>query len=92
MADLFGANIPDVNEINPALQELPNLPAPLSAEFLEYRRCVQAHIDACDVLEPDFGTPELEAWDAATKAAGEARHQAARVIREYRYLVSWPHR
>lgn len=62
------------------VQPLPVMPAPFSAEFLEYRRCVQAHIEACDVEEPDFGTPELDAWDAATSAACEARHKARLVI------------
>jgi hypothetical protein len=65
-----------------AAQALPNLPTPFSPEFIEYRRCLQLHIDACDVPEPDFGTPELEVWDAATTAACEARHQASRVIRD----------
>jgi hypothetical protein len=40
----------------------------------------QAHLDACDVPEPDFGTPENEAWDAATGEACEARHAAAMIV------------
>ena len=63
-------------------QALPDLPTPFSTAFLEYRRCVQLHIDACAVHEPDFGTPELDVWDAATTAAGNARHQASHVIRD----------
>lgn len=80
MADLFtGA---DVSELNAAAQALPNLPTPFSAEFVEYRRCLQLHIDACDAPEPDFGTPELDAWDAATTAATHTRQQACLVIRD----------
>ena len=62
----------------------PTLPPgqPFSPEFIEYLRCVQAHMDACDVPEPGFGTPELEAWDAATSAACEARSRASIVIRD----------
>lgn len=70
-----------------AVGALAALPSPamsaglqFSAEFLEYRRCVQRHINACDVEEPDFGTPELEAWDAVCAEAIKARHQARLVI------------
>jgi len=55
--------------------------APFSPEFLEYRRCVQAHIDACDVPEPMVvDSPEKEAWYAFTGAACEARYEARLVI------------
>ena len=65
-----------------AAQALPSTPVAFSATFLEYRRCRQAHLDACDVPEPDFGTAEADAWDANTTSAVEARHQTSIVIRD----------
>jgi hypothetical protein len=42
----------------------------------------QAHIDACDVTEPPFRTPDHDPWDVATSEAGEARCAAAAVIQD----------
>ena len=60
-----------------------------SPEFVEYLRCVQAHIDHCDA-EPAFGSAGYPAWDAASTNACEARH-AARMPIQNRPLRCWQH-
>jgi hypothetical protein len=59
---------------------VPSMRGEFSPELLHYRKMRQAHVDACDVPEPDLGTPEHEAWDAATGEACEARHAAAMTV------------
>jgi hypothetical protein len=63
-----------------AAVRVPAAAKPFSPEFRSYLRALQAHLDACNVPEPDFGTPKNEAWDAATGEACEARHAAKRLI------------
>jgi hypothetical protein len=77
---LSAAAIATAGALSTAALALPSMRGEFSPEFLHYRRMRQAHIDACDLPEPDFGTPENEAWDAATSEACEARHAAAMVV------------
>lgn len=68
---------------------MPAAAAPFSPEFLEYRRCLQAHIDASDgTPEPPFGTPEYFANQALSDAACERRYEACLVIQN-RPVRSW---